>query len=302
MDIVGLTVALGITGTVSLVAGWWSINKLKKARYLLDTPTSKIRSAAQGYVELYGVLQAGSAQLRAPLSEEPCVWWSFAIDEQIRSGKDNKRWQQVEKGSSEALLQLNDGTGDCLIDPHGALVIPMTKRVWYGTTRHPQHAHLRKSFLHSMLRGVKRYRYTEQRLHQGEPLYAIGHFVSRGGGREAFNLAASQGALIRAWKSDYLGLLRRFDRDRNGQLDVQEWQKVQDSAKNEALRLQRLRSNDPVQHYLGKPQNAQPFILSSHGEDEIAKRFYRQALLAAVICIAAALAAAYIINSQVLLG
>lgn len=287
---------------VSVVSGWWSINSLKKARYLLDTPTSKIRSAAQGYVELYGVLQAGSEQLSAPLSNAPCVWWSFTIDEQIKSGKDNSRWQQVEKGSSSALLRLNDGTGECFIDPAGAQVIPVTKQVWYGTERHPRRENMRKNFLQHMLRGIKRYRYTEQRLHQHEPLYAIGDFVSRGGGREVFDLAASQGELIRAWKKDYPGLLRRFDRDRNGQLDVQEWQKVCESAKSEALRLQRVRSGDPVQHYLRKPQGRQPFILSSHGEDEIAKRFYRQALFGAVLCIGAALSAAYIINTQWLFG
>ena len=159
-----------------------------------------------------------------------------------------------------------------------------------------------KNGLQHMLRGVKRYRYTEQRLHQHEPLYAIGDFVSRGGGREVFDVAASQGELIRAWKKDYPGLLRRFDRDRNGQLDVQEWQRVRNTAKNAALRLQRVRSGEPVQHYLVKPQGRQPFILSSHGEDEIAKGFYRQALVGAVFCIGAALGAAYIINTQNLFG
>lgn len=301
MDIVGLTVTLGITGGVSLVAGWWSLHKLKKARYLLDTPTSKIRSAAQGYVELYGVLQEGNEPLQAPLSEEQCVWWSFAIDEQIRTDKNTRRWQQVEKGSSVALLHINDGTGDCFINPRGAQVLPLTKQVWYGTSRHPSREHLRKNFILNVLSGAKRYRYTEQRLHQGEPLYAIGDFVSRGGGREAFDLTAQQGALIRQWKQDYSGLLRRFDRDRNGQLDMQEWQQVQGSAKNEALRLQRLRSADPVRHYLQKPQGQQPFILSSHGEDQLARRFYWQAILAAAICIGAALLVAYIVNTQILM-
>ena len=298
MDIVGLSVSLAATSLVSLSTGWWSINNLKKARYLLDTPTSKVRSAAQGYVELYGVLKEGEGLLRAPLSDEQCVWWSFAIDEQVHSGKDNKRWQQVEKGASTAHVCLSDGTGDCLIDPAGAQVIPMTKQVWYGSARHPLKEQMRKSFLHSMLRGVKRYRYTEQRLHVSEPLYAIGDFFTRGGGHDAFDVTASQGAIVREWKSDYPGLLRRFDRDRNGQLDEQEWQRVRDSAKAEALRLHRLRSAEPAQHYLRKPQEGQPFILSSYGEDDIAKRFYWQAILGAVLCIASALGAAYIINTQ----
>lgn len=298
VDIVGISVFLAVTSTVCLGSGWWCINNLKKARYLLDTPTSKVRSAAQGYVELYGVLQQGVGQLNAPLSAVPCVWWSFRIDEQVRSSKDNTRWQSLEKASSTALLCLNDGTGDCLIDPQGAQVLPMTKKIWYGSERYPQQKHLQPHFLKTLLLGAKRYRYTEQRLHVDEPLYAIGDFVSRGGAQEAFDLLASQGALIREWKRDYVGLLRRFDRDRNGQLDQQEWHNVRQSAKIEAERLQRARSADPVQHYLRKPEENQPFILSSYGEDDIAKRFYWQALLAACLCLASALGAAYIINTQ----
>lgn len=297
MDSVGLSITLGVTSIGSLVSGWWSIHNLKKARYLLDTPTSKVRSAAQGYVELYGMLKPGAGQLSAPLTTTPCVWWSFSIEEQVRGDKNKKSWQTREKGSSAALLCLDDGTGECLIDPTGAHVLPMTKQVWYGNARHPQKPE-QQGFLKALLVGVKNYRYTEQRLHMNEPLYAIGEFITRGGGQEAFDLKASQGALIREWKSDYAGLLRRFDYDRNGQLDEQEWQHVRKSAKVEAQRLYYARTVDPAQHYLRKPQEKQPFILSSYGEDDIAKRFYWQALLGTVVCIAAALGAAYIINTQ----
>ena len=294
----GVSIFLSVTASASLASGWWCINNLKKARYLLDTPTSKVRSAAQGYVELYGVLKEGEQLISAPLTGEQCVWWSFAIDEQVRSGKNNKRWQSVENASSAALLCLNDSTGDCLIDPQGAHVLPLTKQVWYGAERHPRQQVPRRNILEAMLIGVKRYRYTEQRLHANEPLYAIGDFVTRGGGQEAFDLTATQGAVIREWKGDYDGLLRRFDHDRNGQLDQQEWQKVRDAAAITAQQLHRQRSADPAQHFLRKPQENQPFILSSHGEDDIAKRFYWQAALAAGVCIVSALGATYIINTQ----
>ena len=120
MDIIGITIALSATGIGSFASGLWSIKSLKKARYLLDTPTSKIRSAAQGYVELYGELKEGESLLSSPLSGNSCVWWSFSIDKQVRDDRDNKSWQQVEKGTSSELLCLNDGTGECWIDPAGA--------------------------------------------------------------------------------------------------------------------------------------------------------------------------------------
>ena len=87
MDFLGLSVTLGVAGGAALGGGWWCLHNLKKARYLLDTPTSKIRSAAQGYVELYGVIESRTELLRGPLSEQPCVWWSFSIDEQVHQDR-----------------------------------------------------------------------------------------------------------------------------------------------------------------------------------------------------------------------
>ena len=295
-DTFGAIVALSITGAACLGSGWWCIDNLKKARYLLDTPTSKIRSAAQGYVELYGVLKEGVGPMFAPLSGQTCVWWSFSVDQQVQNERKQQSWKTVEKGSSGALLCLSDGTGDCLIDPQGAHILPMTKKVWYGTARHPLKNQMHAHFLQTLLVGAKRYRYTEQRLHAHEPLYAIGDFVTRGGGREAFDLSASQGALIREWKGDFVGLVRRFDQDGNGELDQQEWQAVRDSAKQQAQRIQQAQQIEPAQHYLRKPQENRPFVLSSYGEDAIAKRLRWQALLAGLVCVGSALAFVYILN------
>ena len=78
--------------------GWWALRRMVQARYLLDTPTSKIRSAAQGYVELYGVLQGREAPVLAPLSNTPCLWWRFKIEEYSSSDKRSS-WRVVESGS-----------------------------------------------------------------------------------------------------------------------------------------------------------------------------------------------------------
>ena len=295
MDIISLTIALSGTGIGCLASGWWSINCFKKARYVLDTPTSKIRSAAQGYVQLYGELKTGSGLLEAPLSNEPCVWWSFRIDKQVRNNRDETSWQQLEKSTSTALLCLNDGTAECWIDPAGAHVTPMTRKVWYGRARHPQQAQLHKRFKQTLLRGVQRYRYTEQRLHAAEPLYAIGDFVTRTGGHAVLDLQASQAALTSDSTTDYADLMQR----RDGLLSEQEWQQVQDSAKAKAQDRHRTENAKPAQHFLRKPQEKQSFVLSSSGEEDIATRFNQQAIFGTIICIASALGFAYIISSNV---
>ncbi len=283
MDSIGLTIALSVTGIASFASGLWSINNFKKARYVLDTPTSKIRSAAQGYVELYGQLSEGAGVLTAPLSAQPCVWWSFRIEEQVRNDKDNTRWQRVESGSSSELLCLNDGTADCWIDPAGAQVIAKTRVVGYGAARRPRPEQFGKSVLGPMSRGVKRYRYTEQRLHAAESLYAIGDFFTLGGGHAEFDL-------------------QRFDQDQAGRLNEQEWQQVRSSARQLAEQLHRGRSIQPPQYYLRKPQEKQPFVLSSYAEKDIAKRFKRQALVGAFFCMLSALGGAYLINTHFLVS
>nr|WP_215731026.1 E3 ubiquitin ligase family protein [Pseudomonas lalucatii] len=291
-----MLIGLALSLVASVGGGWWGLRRLSQARHLLDTPTSKIRSAAQGYVEFYGVLeeQADTA-IVAPLTGKPCLWWRFKIEEYRSNGK-NRSWRVVESGRSEGWLLLGDGTGHCLIDPRGAEVRPATREVWRGNLRHPRG--VARSGWMALLDGGKSYRYTEERLHSGQPLYAIGEFRSSGGGRQGFDPSVAQGAVIREWKGDFAGLLQRFDSDRNGQLDDQEWSRVRLAAQLEAEDRHRQHSQRPARHHMGKPGEAQPFILASAGEDELARQFYWQAAGGALLCLAGALAMAWLLGES----
>ena len=297
MDAPDLVMGLAFSGGAFFGGGWWCLRRLTQLRFLLDTPTSKIRSAAQGYTELYGFLrQLPQNQELGPLTGKACVWWRFKIEEQ-RSGGTKRAWSLVEKGCSEALLELEDATGVCLIDPQGAEVRPSTREIWNGNQRHPLRIK-QQNMLMGLLTSGRRYRYTEERLHVGEPLYAIGDFRTSGAGQQGFDLNAAQGAVIREWKADFAGLLQRFDQDSSGQLEDTEWQHVRQAAEAEAASRQRQASLAPAQHQLRKPSEKQPFVLSSKGEDELAKGFRWHALAGAILCLAGALAGAWLINNQ----
>ena len=295
MDIAGLTISLGFSLGAFAGGGWWCLRRLAQARLLLDTPTSKIRSAAQGYVELYGVLRGqGDAALLAPLTGKPCLWWRFRIEEYSESGK-KKSWRVLESGVSDAWLRLADATGECLIDPRGAEVRPATREVWKGSQRHPRAAAV-TSGLSTWLSVGGEYRYTEERLHAGEPLYAIGDFRTSGGGRQGLDPAAAQGAVIREWKGDFAGLLQRFDSDGDGQLGETEWSRVRLAAQLEAEDRHRHASAAPALNHLRRPAEAQPFLLSSHGEDVLARQFRWQALSGALLCVGGAVATVYLLR------
>lgn len=290
----GLLVGLGMAGAASFGGGWWCLRRLAQARLLEDMPTSKIRSAAQGYVELYGVLQAGPSEpLAAPLTGKPCLWWRYRIEEYRESGK-SKSWRLLESGSSEGWLSLADSSGQCLIDPLGAEVRPARRESWHGNRRHPRREDSH-GLLGQLLGMGKRYRYIEERLHAGDPLYALGEFRTSGGGRQGLDLAAAQAAVVREWKQDFQGLLARFDRDGSGTLDEQEWNLVRLAARLEAEDRHRAASSAPEQNHLRRPQEALPFLLSCKGEDELASAFRWQALGGALLCLVGALAVTWLL-------
>ena len=63
-------------GVAVVAGGAAALRWLKIARLIEDTPTSRIRSAAQGYVELAGNgLPLPATKNPAPLTQRPCTWW-----------------------------------------------------------------------------------------------------------------------------------------------------------------------------------------------------------------------------------
>ncbi len=91
---------------------------LQRKRLIMNTPTSKIRSAAMGLVEVSG-LAAGPYTLRAPITGVPCYYYRTMV----------WQWKQRDKGSSwvkeadESLhvpFYLDDGSARVLVDPQGA--------------------------------------------------------------------------------------------------------------------------------------------------------------------------------------
>jgi len=170
----GVLVILSYTGAIN-----WR-RHLDDIRHASDTPTSKIRSAAQGYVELQGTLapEQGRPPLAAPLSRTACVWWEYEIWQHKRIVW-RRKWMRIEHQRSEDGFCLADDTGQCRILPEGAEIIIQHKRKWKGRTRHPQEPDQRHRLLKSLFAG--RYRYIEKLLLPGQALYALGDFRTEGG-------------------------------------------------------------------------------------------------------------------------
>lgn len=271
------------TGAATVMTVWMAygmFRQLRLARWVEDTPTSKIRSAAQGLVELKGQLTSGGQPiLYSPLTGEACLWYRFRVEEyggNGRSGRGNG-WQQVDQGVSTQPLLLKDDTGTCLVLPEDATVHPLLRRRWEGRHRWPQHPARDKGVFNALI--GRRYRYTEERLQEGDLLYALGWFESRGGGRDASDPEQLIGHIIRQWKSDYPSLLARFGQHNSKHLGPLEWQQVRAAAAIEASKRSRETARQPAQHVLKRPQHkGLPFVLSGYPEAYLSRRLRRQSV------------------------
>jgi hypothetical protein len=91
---------------------------LARRRLLLNTPASKIRSAAMGLVEVSG-LATGPYSFPAPITGQPCFLYRTTAWQQRNSSK-NHEWEKVADETLHVPFFLDDGTGQLLVDPYGA--------------------------------------------------------------------------------------------------------------------------------------------------------------------------------------
>ncbi len=115
-----LYLAAGILGGFWLFADGWLLRQRK--RLIESIPTSTIRSLALGLVEISGQAQPEENLLSAPFSGLPCVFYTYAVEERVSSGK-HTRWETIAKGTSEQPFFVSDATGRVLIVPLGAELI-----------------------------------------------------------------------------------------------------------------------------------------------------------------------------------
>jgi hypothetical protein len=252
----------------------------RRNRIVGDTPTSRVRSAAQGYVEFTGrgIMPSNTAN-KAPLTGIPCTWWRYKIEQ--RSGSRSRSWTAVQSGTSETPFLLDDGTGQCLIDPRGADVFPSANDVWYGSSdwpdgvRIPGGAGVLGWLLDSVSTG--RYRYTEHRLEEHEQLYAIGSFRSLGGvSVESPDRAVAE--LLRDWKQDQASLLARFDTDHDGVISAAEWDRARAAAREQIVAAGAARPEAPGINVLSKPKDGRAFLLAASDEQTLERRLRRRAV------------------------
>jgi hypothetical protein len=235
---------LSTMSTVSLFA-WYSA--LHRLRAISGAPTSRIASAAQGYVELVGRGKPGPTPLISKLRVLPCLWYRWKVEHR----DSNNKWSTLDKGESSDYFVLRDETGDCIIDPEQAELITRHHDEWISGN----------------------YRYTEWKLIQDDYIYVIGEFKTVGGSNTELTHNDLVKQVLSDWKMDNADLLKRFDLDNNGVLDMREWMLARSAAKREAEKRLIEVLAEPDTNFMLRPHDGRLFLISNLDQDKLTFRY-----------------------------
>lgn len=237
-------VVLSVAVPLNLI-GW--LYTLRIARAIADTPTSKVASAAQGYVELRGIaMPSGGLQVVTPHTGLPCLWYRYTLER-----RDGNKWTHMDSGESPESFDLEDVSGRCTLDPAGA--------------------HIESSHLEVRTEGELRH--TELILLKGDSLYALGLFSSDRPESRVLNARVDEGDLLAEWKEDQAELHRRFDLDRDGAISPKEWLLARQAARREIARRHQAIRAESVRHGMRDPGDGRPYLISNLPQDGLGERY-----------------------------
>jgi hypothetical protein len=241
----------GVLSLILLVAvsvfAWASSHK--RASAIADIATSRIGSAAQGYVELYGRASFKPENLiKSPLSGIACIWFRYKV---YSKENHDREWREVSSGVSNTTFEISDGTGKCQVDPDYAEVLSSETRVSY--------------------RGI--YKHVEEMLFAGGSIYVLGEFTTVGGENSVLSVRVDVGDLLSEWKKDPVQLKKRFDLDGNGEIDMQEWELARHAAIREVEKMHlEIRAESGV-HLIRAPLDRRLFLISSMSPHKLRQRY-----------------------------
>lgn len=264
-EFAGFMVGSALFAAVGLEFGFRSLARKRLAE---DTPTTLLRSAALGYVEISGTARVFDGErIHAPLTGRECSWYSYKVERRERGSEGNSRWRTVDEGTSTGLFMLDDGTGTCAVDPEHAEVTPSVTNVWFGRSATPPRLTKQRHWLWRLVM-TDRYRYTEKLIEIGQPIYALGFLRTHGGAATPVDHSADVATLLREWKADRASLLQRYDRNGDGEIDLAEWAQARRDAEAEvrAARSDRNLAPPAVDVLSKPPAGGQPFVLSARSE------------------------------------
>ncbi|MBY0468227.1 MAG: hypothetical protein K2Q07_04530 [Burkholderiaceae bacterium] len=242
----GWRICLWLIAAVGALAG---VASYRRARAIADIATSRIGSAAQGYVEVTGQAKADPSELIfTPYSQIACIWYRYRV---YSREEPRGEWRQIDSGSSHTTFEISDGTGSCRVDPEHAEVMAPEQRVTYRD-------------------GDK---LVEEMLFAGSPIYVLGEYTTVRGDGEALSVSADVSELLAHWKSDPVQLKKRFDLNDDGEIDLHEWELARRLATKTVERQHREVRQLSELNILRAPRDGRMFLISTLPPHKTRRRY-----------------------------
>jgi len=252
---------LSIALTLSFFASLFNFWRLLK---ITEAPISTIAAAAQGYIELHGKAST-QKPLNTPYHGIPCVWyraWVYANRIDNPYSKKVIDTRLLEYSESDITFQLDDQTGTCMVNPNGAEVVFAQKRTLFKNE----------------------HRYVEEYLPAGRPLYVLGQLDTRHeqGDIEAINRDIR--ATLAELKLSPNKLLNRYDHNRNGQIDMDEWELARQDA------IKQVQAKHTMMEHTGsftliRPTEQHLFLISAKAPHELRASYHRWSIIHLLILV-----------------
>lgn len=176
-DMVKLQFWAGVGAIAGVFLFLRGFSMLRCKRLIMNTPSSKIRSASMGLVEISGTAK-GPQTVPAGITGEACYYYR-AMAWQLRQSGKNSEWKKVADESLYVPFFIEDPTGDALVDPQGAeLDIHRNFKDEFGGSFFGSHDMMPENVNAFLLRyglsGSEKIRLEEYCIKPGDPLFVLG--------------------------------------------------------------------------------------------------------------------------------
>ncbi len=270
----GHWILAALCAVLALAALIACLSKVRRDRYIGDTPLCRIRSAAQGYVRVEGRAESPPGEdLRSPLTGRSCVWWDYQVEARETNAKGESVFRTIEQATSVTPFVLADSDGECLVGPVGAEVTATSNDRWSGMSRHPGGPPPLRAILN--LTGDDDYRYREQLITRGARLSVLGELRSH---TEFGATDQKTREILEQWKRNQPALLKRFDSNHDGRIDAIEWESARTAAHAEA---EATVLHSPIERVgvVAQTTHGEPFLIAPLDGDHLVRREKRHALM-----------------------
>jgi len=246
-------------------------------RFLENTPTSKVRSAAMGFVEICGTARR-AYNVISPVGQWPCVYYRTRRYRRRTDAQGHQTWHLVDDMRSGPIpFYVQDETGKILVDPDGAQIRVRHKHESFGGAGLVR-------LLGAPTEMDLDEKYIEETIPEMATVYVLG--TAKPQRRERPTLRQRVALKLRDLKRDSVRMMK-YDLDMDGKIDDREWEMarrdMEESALVEALQEQK---DEGPQVVVGRARHAQlPFVVAEDQEPQLTQSYVWKTRLWLAACV-----------------